>query len=65
MLEVIFRRPTGPPIAEVTDIVPVRMDSLDFLSQEIEANETVIIEEERHSLNYERLRDSNDSYASL
>jgi hypothetical protein len=41
------------------------MDTLSFLSQNIEANETVVVEEDNNLLDWERLRDSNDDYDSI
>jgi hypothetical protein len=42
------------------------MDSLSFLSEDIKANETVVSEEQdRHRLDWDRLRDANDSYEEI
>ena len=49
----------------VADFITVRMDTLSFLSQNIEANETIIVEEDSHPLDWDRLRDSNDDYDSI
>ena len=41
------------------------MDSLSFLSQKIEANQTIAADEDSHPLDWDRLRDANDSYNSI
>ncbi len=46
----------------VADLITIRMDSLSFLSQNIEANETIVVEKDSHSLDWDRLRDANDNY---
>ena len=38
VLEVLFKRPSGPIMTAIEDFITVRMDSLSFLSQNIEAN---------------------------
>lgn len=40
------------------------MNTLSFLKKEVEANETIILQEDKH-LDVYRLLDSNDSYDSL
>jgi len=49
----------------VTDFITVRMTSLSFLNQEIEANETIISESHRNSLDLNRLCDANDDYDEI
>jgi hypothetical protein len=41
------------------------MYSLSFLSYEVEANETIVVEEDNHPLDWDRLRDANYDYDSL
>ena len=41
------------------------MDSLSFLDQNIEANETIVVEEDTHPLDWDRMRDANDDYDSI
>ena len=41
------------------------MDSLSFLNQNIEANETIVVEEDSHPIDWDRLRDANDDYDSI
>jgi hypothetical protein len=49
----------------VADFITVPMDSLSFLSEEIEANQTIVVEEDSHPLDWDRLRDCNDNYDSI
>ena len=49
----------------VADFITVPMDSLSFLSQNIEANQTIVVEEVSHPLDWDRLRDANDDYDSI
>jgi hypothetical protein len=49
----------------IADFITVHMDSLSFLSQNIEANQTIVVEEVSHSLDWDRLRDANDDYDSI
>jgi hypothetical protein len=49
----------------IEDFLCVSMDSLGFLREDVEANETVITQKEDHPLNWDRLRDANDSYNSI
>ena len=41
------------------------MNSLSFLSQNIEARETIVVEEDSDVLDWDRLRDANDDYDSI
>jgi hypothetical protein len=41
------------------------MDSLSFLSHNIESNQTIVVEEDSHPLDWDRLRDANDDYDSI
>ena len=41
------------------------MDSFSFLSEDVEANETIVVEEDSHPLDWDRLRDANDDYDSI
>ncbi len=42
------------------------MNSLSFLSQNIEQREpTIVVEEDSRPLDWDRLRDANDSYTSM
>ncbi len=49
----------------VADFITVPMDSLSFLSQNIEANQTIVVEEDSRPLDWDRLRDANDDYDSI
>ncbi len=49
----------------VVDFITVRIDTLSFLSQNIEANQTIVVEEDSHPLNWDRMRDANDDYDSI
>ena len=46
----------------IADFITVNMGSLSFLSQNIEANQTIVVEEDSHPLDWDRLRDANDDY---
>ena len=65
VLEMLFKTPVGPPMTSIQDFITVSMDSLSFLSQKIEANETIVADEDSHPLDWDRLRDANDSYSSI
>ena len=49
----------------IADFITVPMDTLSFLSQNIEANQTIVVEEDSHPLDWDRLRDANDDYDSI
>ena len=49
----------------IADFITVNMGSLSFLSQNIEANQTIVVEEDSHPLDWDRLRDANDDYDSI
>ena len=50
----------------IEDFIHVPMDSLSFLSQNIEQREpTIFVEEDRHPLDWDRLQDANDDYDSI
>ncbi len=49
----------------VADFITVNMDSLSFLSEDIEANETIVSEKDSHPLDWSRLRDANDDYDEI
>ena len=49
----------------VADFITVNMDSLSFLSEDIEANETIVSEKDSHPLDWDRLRDANDDYDEI
>ena len=49
----------------IEDFITVHMDSFSFLSEDIEANETIVVEEDSHPLDWDRLRDANDDYDSI
>ena len=49
----------------IEDFITVRMDSLSFLSQNIEANQTIIVLEDSNQLDWDRLRDANDDYDTI
>ena len=49
----------------IEDFITVPMDTLSFLSQNIEANQTIVVEEDSHPLDWDRLRDANDDYDSI
>ena len=66
MLEVLLKRiPSGPPIRSVEDILDVSMNNLDFLDETIKSSGTIIESVEEHPLDWDRLRDANDSYTSI
>ncbi len=49
----------------IEDFITVDMDSFSFLSEDVEANETIVVEEDSHPLDWDRLRDANDDYDSI
>ena len=51
----------------IEDFINVPMNSLSFLSQNIEQRDTTIVveEEDSHPLDWDRLRDANDDYDSI
>ncbi len=49
----------------IADFITVPMDSLSFLSQNIDANHTIVVEEDSHPLDWDRLRDAKDDYDSI
>jgi hypothetical protein len=49
----------------IADFITVPMGSLSFLSQNIDANHTIVVEEDSHPLDWDRLRDANDDYDSI
>ena len=49
----------------IEDFLNIPMNSLSFLSESIEARETIVVEEVRHPLDWGRLRDANDDYDSI
>jgi hypothetical protein len=61
----LFTRPAGPPMMSVADFITVSMNRLSFLSQNIEADETIVVEEDSHPLDWDRLRDANDDYDTI
>jgi hypothetical protein len=67
VIEILFKRPAGPMIRSIEDFIKVSMDDLDFLSQDSqeEREPTVIEYVEDRPLDWDRLRDCNDSYASI
>ena len=65
VLVILFKRPAGPLIMSIEDLITVPLDSLSFLSQNIEANHTIVIEEDSHPLDWDRLRDANDDYDEI
>ena len=66
VLEILFKRPSGPIMMSIEDFIHVPMDSLSFLSQTIEQDEpTIVVKEDRHPLDWNRLRDSNDDYDEI
>ncbi len=66
VLEVLFIRPAGPLMRSIEDFIHVPMISLSFLSQKSERREpTIVVEEDSHPLDWDRLRDANDDYDSI
>ncbi len=61
----LFKTQAGPPMMSVADFITVPMETLSFLSQNIEANQTIVVEEDIHPLDWDRLRDANDDYDSI
>ena len=51
VLEILFKRVAGPPMTSIADFITVHMDSFSFLSEDIEANQTIVVEEDSHPLN--------------
>ncbi len=50
----------------IEDFIHVPMDSLFFLSQSTAQREpTIVVEKDSHPLDWDHLRDPNDSYASI
>jgi hypothetical protein len=49
----------------IADFITVPMDSLSFLNKDVEANQTIVVEENSHPLSWDRLRDGNDDYDSI
>ena len=49
----------------VADFFTVHMDSFSLLSEDIEARETIVVEEDSHPLDWDRLQDANDDYDSI
>ena len=50
----------------IEDFIHVPMDSLSFLSQTIEQDESgIVVEKDRLSLDWDRLRDANDDYDEI
>ncbi len=49
----------------IADFITVNMGSFYFLSEDFEANQTIVVEEVRHLLDWDRLRDANDDYDSI
>jgi len=52
-------------MVSVEDFINVPMDSLSFLCEDIESNETIVIEDEKDPLDLNRLLDNNDSYDEI
>ena len=56
ILETLFiRPPSGPRIRPEEDFIEVRITNLDFLSKDIEANETIVLEKDSHPIDWDRL----------
>ncbi len=49
----------------IADFITITLDSLSFLSQKIEGNYTIFVEEDSQPLDWDRLRDANDDYDSI
>ncbi len=49
----------------IADFITFPIDSLSFLSQNIEANQTIVVEEDSQPLDWDRLRDAHDDYDSI
>ena len=49
----------------VADFITVNMGSLSFLNQNIDANQTIVVEEDSHPMDWDRLQDANDNYVSI
>ena len=65
VLGMLLKTPLGPPISPIEDFMHVAMDDLGFLSEEIEARETIVTARDSRPLDWDRLRDANDSYSSI
>ena len=46
----IIRPPSRPPIRPEEDFIEVRITNLDFLSKDIESNETIVLEKDSHPI---------------
>ena len=49
----------------IADFITVNVGSFSFLSEDVEANQTIFVEEVSHPLDWDRLRDANDDYDSI
>jgi len=65
VLEILFQRPAGPQAMSVADFVKEPLNSLSFLNHEIEARETIVVEEDRNKLDLNRLLDTDDDYEEI
>jgi hypothetical protein len=66
VLEVLFFRPNGSLMTTITDFINVPMENLDFLSHSIVQDESgIVVEEDRRSLDWNRMLDSNDDYDEI
>ncbi len=66
VLGVLFIRPAGLLMTSIEDFIRVPMDSLSFLSQNNEQDESgIVVEKDRRSLDWNRLRDANDDYDEI
>ncbi len=52
-------------MTSIADFITIYMNSLSFLSQKIEANQTIVVEEGSVLLEWDRLRDANDDYDTI
>ena len=57
----LTRRPSGPPIRSVEDILDVSMNNLDFLDETIKSRGTIVESVDDYPLVWDRLRDANES----
>ena len=65
ILNLIIDIPAGPRTS-IEDFFKVNLESLSFMNEEIEANETVIVEGDTHNqLDLNRLLDANDDYNEI
>jgi len=64
-MQVLFRRPNGAQSNQLEDFIDQPLDSLSFLDQDVEANETIVTESMGDELDVRRLLDVDDDYEEI